>query len=41
MITAARIKLYDLLQFELSGFKAQTKLVGVIGVILETEAIVN
>lgn len=41
MITAARIQLYDLLQVELSGFKAQIKLVGVIGVILETEAIVN
>lgn len=41
MITAARIQLYDLLQIELSGFKAQIKLVGVIGVILETEAIVN
>lgn len=41
MITAARIQLYNLLQVELSGFKAQTKLVGVIGVILETEAIVN
>jgi hypothetical protein len=41
MVTAARIQLYNLLQVELSRFKAQIKLVGVIGVILETEAIVN